>query len=318
LSEIRFLSSSQIESIGLTAQDCVALIRQTLEQHTQGTLEMPPKSGVHPPKGRHVHAMSAFIPSLPALGLKWIADFPKNPGVGLPTLSAVIILNDPDTGVLLCIMDGAAITAARTAGMTAVSLLACAREGAETAAIIGTGVQAAAQARMLPLILPGLRQIVVAASQPSKATRFCESTGSPKFLPAASRKEAVEGADIIITVTNAVREPLLEPEWLRPGVTAVVLDNGGKEIRILPFVDRIFVDDRRPFDSEEVRHRFPTGVPRLDAEIGEILIGKSAGRSNDQERILILNLGIAACDIAVAAEVYQRSVDLGIGTKLSL
>ncbi len=279
---------------------------------------MPPKSGVHPPKGRHVHAMSAFIPSMPALGLKWIADFPKNPSVGLPTLSAVIILNDPDTGVPLCIMDGGGITAARTAGMTAVSLLACAREGAEIAAIIGTGVQAAAQARMLPQMLPGLRQILVAASQPSKATRFCENTGSSKFLPAATRKEAVEAADIVVTVTNAVREPLLEPEWLRPGVTAVVLDNGGKETRILPFVDRIFVDDRRPFESEEVRRRFPTGVPRLDAEIGEILAGKTEGRRNDQERILILNLGIAACDIAVAAEVYQRSVDLGIGTKLSL
>ena len=65
-------------------------------------------------------------------------------------------------------------------------------------------------------------------------------------------------------------------------------------------------DDRRPFSSEEVRHRFPTGVPPLDAEIGEILTGKTAGRRNHQERILILNLGIAACDISVAAEVYRR------------
>jgi alanine dehydrogenase len=318
LSEIRFLSGPQIESVGLTAQDCVALIQRTLEQHSQGTLEMPPKSGVHPPKGRHVHAMSAFLPNPPALGLKWIADFPGNPSIGLPTLSAVIILNDPDTGVPLCIMDGGGITASRTAGMTAVSLLACARGDAETAAIVGTGVQAAAQARMLPIILPGLQKIFVAGSQPGKAARFCQDLGSSKLHPAATRKEAVERADIVVTVTNAVREPLLEAEWLRPGVTVSVLDNGGKEIRILPFVDRIFVDDRRPFASEEVQHRFPTGVPQLDAEIGEILSGRAVGRRNDRERILILNLGIGACDIAVAAEVYKRSVELGIGTKLSL
>lgn len=278
---------------------------------------MPPKSGVHPPSGRHVHAMSAFIPSLPALGLKWIADFPKNPEIGLPTLSSVIILNDPETGVPICIMDGSGITAARTAAVTAVSLLACAKPDAETAAIVGAGVQAAAHARMLPIIFPGLREIYVAASQPGKTARFCEERESRIFVPATDRKEAVERADIVVTVTNAVREPLLEPEWLKFGVTAVVLDNGGKETRILPFVDRIFVDDRRPFDSEEVRHRFSTGVPQLDAEIGEILTGKAVGRRDNQERILILNLGIAACDIAVAYEIYRRCVALGIGTTLS-
>ena len=267
---------------------------------------MPPKSGVHPPKGRHVHAMSAFIPDIQALGLKWIADFPNNRSLGLATLSAVIVLNDPDTGAPLCIMAGARITAARTAAMTAVSLLACARHDVETAVIIGTGVQAAAQSRTLPAVFPRLRRIFVVGSDLAKATRFCRDTGSPKFVPAATHKEAVESADIVVTVTNAVRNPLLEAEWLKLGVTVVVLDNGGKETGILPFVDRIIVDDRRPFDSDEVRRRLPTGVPRLDAEIGEILAGAAIGRRNNQERILVLNLGIAACDISVAAEVYRR------------
>jgi len=56
---------------------------------------------VHPPKGRHVHAMSAFIPDIQALGLKWIADFPNNRSLGLATLSAIIVLNDPDSGAPL-------------------------------------------------------------------------------------------------------------------------------------------------------------------------------------------------------------------------
>jgi ornithine cyclodeaminase/alanine dehydrogenase-like protein (mu-crystallin family) len=115
-----------------------------------------------------------------------------------------------------------------------------------------------------------------------------------------------------------VHDPLLEAGWLKSGVTAVVLDNGGKETRILRFVDRIIVDDRRAFTSEEVRHRFPTGVPALDAEIGEILAGKAPGRRGSEERILILNLGIAACDIAMAAEVYRRAIQLGLGTRLCL
>ena len=316
MGEIGILSGAEIDSVGLTPEECVALIRRTLELHARGELEMPPKSGVHPPSGRHVHAMSAFIPGMQALGLKWIADFPKNRRIGLPTLSSIIILNDPETGVPLCIMDGAGITAARTAAMTAVSLLSCAREDAETAVILGTGVQATAQARFLPAILPRLRRIYVVGSDVAKATRFCAETGSARFVPAETREEAVRAADIVVSVTNAVRDPLLEADWLKPGVTAVVLDNGGKETGILPFVDRIVVDDRRPFQSEEVRHRFPSGVPRLDAEMGEILAGKAIGRSNNRERILVLNLGIAACDISVAAEVYRRAIQLGIGKRI--
>jgi len=187
---------------------------------------------VHPPKGRHVHAMSAFIPDIQALGLKWIADFPNNRSLGLATLSAIIVLNDPDSGAPLCIMDSARITATRTAAMTAVSLLACARQNVETAVIIGTGVQAAAQSRTLPAVFPRLRRFFVVGSDLAKAIRFCHDTGSPKFVPAATRKEAVESADIVVTVTNAVRDPLLEADWLmlqRGGEMA----NGCREILLL-------------------------------------------------------------------------------------
>jgi hypothetical protein len=81
-------------------------------------------------------------------------------------------------------------------------------------------------------------------------------------------------------------------------------------------VDRVFVDDCRPFAGEEVRHRFPTGVPPIDGEIG--FLGEPHGRRNEQERILVLNLSIAASDIAVAAEVYRRACESGVCTIVSL
>src|SRR5207247_2745066 len=102
----------------------------------------------------------------------------------------------------------------------------------------GTGVQATAQSRTLPDLFPRLRRIFVVGSDLAKATRFCHDTRSPKFVPAPTRKAAVERADIVITVTNAVRDPLLEADWLKPGTTAVVLDNGGKETSILINVRR--------------------------------------------------------------------------------
>jgi ornithine cyclodeaminase/alanine dehydrogenase len=313
---MRWLCKDDIESVGLTPPECMELVSRTLEQHARGEIEMPAKLGVHPPGGRHIHAMSAFIAPTGALGVKWIADFPGNSGKGLTTLNAVIVLNDPETGVPTCVMDGGPITAMRTAAMTAVSLQACARPGARLATIIGTGVQARAHARTLTWF----KEIRVTGLVLDDAKRFCgalDKTGpGPKFIPVASREKAVLGSDVVVTLTNAVHEPLLEPDWLKPGVTVAVLDNGGKETHILPAMDRIVTDDRRPFLGREVIGRFPGGVPEFDAEIGEILLGKAPGRCNPRERILILNLGIAASCIAVAHEVYRRAVALDIGRDL--
>ncbi|MCI0621829.1 MAG: ornithine cyclodeaminase family protein [Acidobacteria bacterium] len=319
--DVRWLSKADVEAVGLRPEECLELVRRTLEWHAQGLVEMPPKLGVHPPDGRHMHAMPAFIQPFGALGVKWLGDYPGNKRRGLPTLSAVIILSDPHSGSPLSIMEGTAVTAMRTAAMTGVSLQACAKQDVEVAVIIGTGVQARVHAIALPKTLPQLKTIVVVGRDEAAATHFCqlvEPLSEAKVLPAPSREEAVRDALVVITLTNAVTTRLLEPEWLMPGVTLVVLDNGGKETGILSYVDRVIVDDRRPFGSEEVRHRFPTGVPPIEGEIGKILIGELPGRRNEQERILILNLGVAAADIAVAAEVYRRASESGVGTTMSL
>lgn len=311
--ELRYLSSEDVESAGISPEECIELVRHTLEQHATQELEMPPKSGIHPPAGRHIHAMSAFLPDLNAAGLKWIADFPCNRNKGWPTLSSLIILNDAETGVPVCVMDGALVTSMRTAAMTAISLQECARADATQMAIIGTGVQARAHVRVLQAALPGLHTIRVAGREPGHAVRFCAQTQGNGLLPARTSEEAVCQADVVVTLTNSVHAPLLDPGWLKPGVTVAVLDNGGKETGILPVMDRIFTDDRRGFQNDEVQHRFPTGIPQLDGEIGEILLRKIAGRRNQSERILILNLGIAASDIAVASRVHRRSLELRRG-----
>lgn len=310
-----WVSCSDIETVGMPPAEWIAVVHRTLEEHAHGNVEMPPKSGVHPPAGRHVHAMSAWLPNAGALGVKWIADFPDNPAKGLSTLNAIIVLNHASTGVPLCMMDGGPITAMRTAAMTAVCLQACARPESGIGAIVGTGVQARAHVRTLTWF----DELRVAGITLEDARMFCDQQRAPegpRLVPAPSRAWAVREADAVVTLTNSVHEPLLEPDWLKPGVTAVVLDNGGKETRILSFMDRILTDDQRQFAGEEVKHRFPTGVPAIDAQIGEVLIGKAQGRLSNKDRILILNLGIAACDIAVAHAVYQRAMALGVGTAL--
>ena len=294
-------------------------IKDALTWHAQGLVEVPPKLGVHPPAGRHVHAMPALLPGDRGLGVKWLGDFPKNKARGLPTIPALIVLNDPETGMPLAVMDGTVVTAARTAAMTAVSLRACARGGAAAAAIVGAGVEARAHLEALPQVLPSLTRMWVVGREATAAERLCDEMRRgvvPGLVPTANREEAVRDADVVVTVTTNTTARLLEMDWLKPGVTAVVLDNGGKETGILYSVDRILVDDRRPFGEAEVMGRFPLGVPPIAAEIGEVLLGRAPGRAGGHERILILNLGIAACDIALAGLVYERARALGRGTLL--
>ena len=86
------------------------------------------------------------------LAAKLVLVFPGNAAKGLETHQAVVAVFDPATGVPLAIMDGASITAARTAAGSALATRLCAREGARVLAIIGTGVQARAHARALPRV----------------------------------------------------------------------------------------------------------------------------------------------------------------------
>lgn len=316
-----WLSRDDVAAALPPLEERFACIRDALVWVSEGRAEVPPKFGVHPPGARHVHAMPALLPDGRGLGIKWLADFPNNKIIGLPTVPGVIVLNDPANGMPLAIMDGTVVTAARTAAVTAVALGVCARPAASVAAIVGAGVEARSHLAVLPQVLPSLVRVWVVGRLAHSAERLCAETApraAPALAPTANREEAVRDADVVVTVTTNTTAPLLEMEWLKAGVTVVVLDNGGKETSILYTVDRVLVDDRKPFGSPEVLGRYPKGVPPVSAEIGEVLLGRAAARANDRERILVLPLGIAACDIALAVPIYERAKARGLGTPLPL
>jgi ornithine cyclodeaminase/alanine dehydrogenase-like protein (mu-crystallin family) len=248
-------------------------------------------------------------------------DFPENKKLGLATIHGLIVLNDSETGVPFCVMEGAVVTAKRTAAMTGLSFQACALPRVTLGTIVGTGIEALSHAITLPKALPTLKTLRIVGRELAAATRFCQESAAAagvELIPFSDRKLAVQNAEVIVTVTNAVTMRLLEPDWIGPGATVAILDNSGKETTLLHSMDRTIVDDRRAFASEEVRHRFSTGLPCIDGEVGEIIRGRVEGRRNAQERILILNLGNAASDIVMATEIYQRAISIGLGVTIAL
>lgn len=320
-SEILWLSRHDVNAVALGPTDCIGLVHKAMEWQSDGSLEVPAKVGIHPPKGRHINAMPAFIAPLGAAGLKWVADFPENKKLGLATIHGLIVLNDAETGVPFCVMEGATITAKRTAAMTGLCFRVCALPSVTLGTIVGTGTEAFSHVITLPKALPTLQTLRVVGRDLAAAKRFCEEMASAadvELVPFLDRELAVRGAEVIVTVTNAVTTRLLEPAWITPGATVAVLDNAGKETTLLPAMDRIIVDDRKPFATEEVRRRFPNGAPRIDGEVGEILRGRIEGRRDERERIIVMNLGSAACDVVVATEIYQRATKIGLGITIEV
>ena len=321
MAKVLCLSERDVEVIGLGPAECIDLVRKSVQWQAQGLVEVPAKIGVHPPKGRHINAMPAFVSPTHAAGVKWVADFPQNHTLGLPTIHGIIALSDADTGAPLCVMGGSRVTAMRTAAMTAISLQVCASPELQFGTIVGTGIEAWSHCLTLPKALPMLKALRIVGRDLQAAVSFCQKLGSAagvELIPSADRKEAVRQSQVVVTVTNAISQPLLAPDWISAGSTVVVLDNPGKETSLLHSLDRVVVDDRRPFATEEVRRRFPNGVPHIDAEVGEVLASRLPGRTNASERILVMNLGSAGSDVVVASEVCARARKMGIGITVEL
>src|SRR5262249_40898541 len=121
------LSHDEIVGLNLPLESVFAAIERAFIEHGKGSVEMPPKIGLHPHPGTFIHAMPAYIPALHACGMKWVSGYPGNAARGLPTIAGLLILNDPDTGLPYAMLDAQWITAIRTAIVSALIVKSCIR-----------------------------------------------------------------------------------------------------------------------------------------------------------------------------------------------
>src|SRR5438477_7688749 len=163
----------------------------------------------------------------PALGMKWIASFPANRARGLPRASALIILNSPETGLPLAIMDGTLISAMRTGAVTALGLKYLAPQGSRKAGMIGAGVQARTQILALATALPELDEIAVFARSPARAEALaedCRRQWHAPVVPVSSIAAALADADVVIPCTTT-HEPFMRAEHVKPGALTIQLSH---------------------------------------------------------------------------------------------
>lgn len=319
---VLYLSREDVEATQLPMSEIIEALEAMFKEKGNGKVEMPPKPGIHPRPDAFIHAMPAYIPSLRAAGIKWVSGYPGNQARGLPYISGLLILNDPDTGVPIAVMDCTWITAQRTGAATAVSARYLARPDSVSIGIVACGVQGRSNLEALACLLK-VQKVKAYDLYPEAAQRYAREMEERLHLdiePVTALAEAVKGLDIVVTSGPILKnpQPLIEAGWLAPGSFASLVDfDSYWQGAALREVDKLVTDDLAQMHYYRQEGYFRE-TPTVSADLGEIVAGRKPGRESDDERTASINLGLALDDMATAILVYQRAKARGIGRELPL
>ncbi|WP_243178651.1 ornithine cyclodeaminase family protein [Arthrobacter humicola] len=280
----------------------------------------------HPGQGGNslVFVHTGLIPGDTGIACKFGVQIPGNARLGLPTVQGLVTLLDPDTGVPLACLDGAAITTIRTAHGVVAAAELLARRDAKKVAIIGSG----AQARELALCMPQIRQLSETAlwsptlENRERLGRELRQAGGSTVRVVDTARAAVEGADIIVTATLS-QTPVVEGAWLAQGATVLTLGSYSSDRRELDLeatarADLVVVDQVAKATAQAgcVLEAFGAGVlePAQLVPVGDILTGIHPGRTSPGQTIIFHSLGFGVQDAAAAWTAYRGAMANNFGT----
>ena len=318
-----YLSQKDVVSVGLTMTEIIETLEVAFREKGRGNTEMPPKPGIHPGgEDNFIHAMPAYIPALNAAGVKWVSGFPGNQKKGLPYIAGLLILNDPETGIPISVMDCVWITAVRTGAATALSARHLARPESSVVGVLGCGVQGRTNLEALNTLFPLKR--VMAYDVNTEAVRgYADEIGSRlnlEVIPVGIPREAVTGCDIVVTAGPILKTPhaTIQTGWLDEGAFASLVDFDSYWHPDAMQAAAKFCTDDTPQLRQYQQMGYFQNIPEIHADLGELVTGQKPGRETSAERTLTANLGLAIDDMAVAPIIFRKAVEKELGTWLPL
>ena len=310
----------------VSMKEVMEVVEEAFKAKGLGEVVMPPKVYVNFPKG-DFRVMPCYFPALGFGGVKIVNVHPENPEkYGLPTVMAVILLLDPETGKPVAIMDGTWITDMRTGAAGGIAAKYLARKDSKIVGMVGAGAQARTQLLALNEVFE-IEEVRVCARTLAEAEEFKEKMEylGLNILPKENVEDVVKGCDILVT-TTPVTTPIVKNEWISEGmhINAIGADAPGKEELDPKILKRakIVVDD-----FEQACHCGEVNVPLtkgiiseedIYAELGEIIAGKKLGRLNDEEITIFDSTGLAIQDLATATLVYKKAKASNLGFEIEL
>jgi ornithine cyclodeaminase len=309
--------------------DAIAAVREAFAAADRGSAVMPAPLELRlPDADGELHVKGAYVDGAPVFAVKTATGFSRNPARGLPVSGGMTLVYDAETGVLRVLAaDGGLLTELRTAAAGALAADLLARRDARSATVIGTGGQARYQLQALPHVRP-IEQVNVWGRRREAAVQYARditATGVTVSI-AATAREALAGADVVITATSATR-PLIESGWVRLGahLTAVGADMPHKQEldpRILAVADKYVPDSvQAAARSGELHHALQArvfGEHMVYGELGALASGRLAGRTDDDEVTVADLTGLGVQDAAIAALVTRLAEQQDTGRQVPL
>jgi len=287
---------------GLNVHDVNAAIEEAFAEHGRGKVQMPPKLYIQFEQG-DFRTMPAYIPSLSIGGVKIVNVHPENPARGLPTVMALTIILNPETGIPEAVLNATLLTDLRTgaAGAVAAKYLSPKRE--IVLGVVGSGRQAQAQVSAIAAEL-SIRELRVWSRKDENAREFC--TKFPGITCSPGELREVCDCDVLTTTTPS-REPIIRNEWIREGthINAIGADAPGQQELDPAILSRaqVFIDDRdQAVHSGEINVPLKAGLfseEQISGTLGDVVLGRK-GRRSEKEITVFDSTGLAIQDLAIA------------------
>jgi ornithine cyclodeaminase/alanine dehydrogenase len=327
---VLILSRRDIEPL-LNMGEIINIIEMAFLESDQGKTVCPTRAIIN--VGKHkgfMYYMPSYLSESESLAIKIVSQYDENlPKYGVPTIMASILLNDPQTGRLLAIMEGGYLTALRTGAASGVAAKYLARRDSKVVGVIGTGVQARTQIWAMTEVLRNIAKVKAYDVSPGRVEGFAKDISQKLGLDVETvetSKQCVENSDLIV-VASTSRVPVLDGNWLTKGAHVNSIGVSGPEGRELDDTTikkaKIVVDTKEGVLAETGDLIVPIkrGVisqENIYAELHEIVGGKKPGRTSDDEVTCWKAVGMAIEDAAVAKLVYDKAKKEGIGKEVEI
>ena len=310
----------------LPMSEAIEAMRDAFSQLARDEAELPPRQHMAGENGGVALVMPCYSRTSRILSLKSVTVYDENPPRGLPRIQSLVLLTDGDTGAPLGILDGASLTAIRTGAASGLATDLLARPGAQSAAVIGAGVHARTQLAAVCAVRP-IRRARVFCRTPERSAQFTREMSAELGIDveaATSPGEAVRGAEVVCTATPA-RSPVLEDQDLHPGCHLNAIGAFKPEMVEIPPETvaraRVVVDHLQSALEEAGDLLGPLHAGRIarshiEIELGDVLLGRAAGRRSSDEITLFKSVGVAIQDLCAAARALRRARECGLGLQL--
>lgn len=322
------LSREDIKKV-FTIQDAIEADKKAFRLVVEGKCEAPLRTNIQAPKYEHHFLfMPAYVEEMDTASLKIINIFPRNIDRGIPSSPAQILLIDGQTGVVTAVLDGTYVTQLRTGAASGAAFDVLAKKKCRYGALIGTGGQAPTQLEAM-LAARKLEEVKVYDLNLERTKEFAERMQTElgdygaKITAAQSSDEAIENADLIITVTPSSK-PVFDGNKVKTGATISCVGSYQHHMqemdpKILPRASKIYFDSEEAVLSESGDILIPLEEGIITKEdftgdLGNVITGKLTGRESDDEIIVFETVGVATQDLVAAKEIYEKAVNAGIGT----